>query len=85
MIEQVVVFSRQGCKYCEKSKEQLERNKLDFKMVTLEDDYNGDKVSFRAAIEEKVPVDVTFSTLPQIFIGKRYIGGYDQLALFIGE
>jgi glutaredoxin 1 len=85
MIAEVVVFSREGCGFCVKAKDLLLKKKLAHSIVSLEDDYGSNKFDFRAAIEDRIPSGTEFSTLPQIFIGEQYVGGYTELVKIIGE
>jgi len=85
MFPKVIVFSREGCSFCTKAKNLLDDKGVENEIVSLEDDFNGDKARFRKEIEANMPNGVEFSTLPQIFMGKRYIGGYSDLVRVIGE
>lgn len=85
MIDSMIIFSRENCDYCERAKGLLMRKSIKFKVKSLENDYDGNKSKFREAIAEKMPEGQEFSTVPQIFMGKKYIGGYNELAQFIGE
>lgn len=85
MIDPVIVFSKEKCDYCDKAKNLLSDKSLEFRELSLESDFKGDKEAFIAAISEKMPDGQEFDTVPQIFMGSRYIGGYTQLVRVIGE
>tara|TARA_R110001583_G_scaffold162327_1_gene314476 strand:- start:2284 stop:2544 length:261 start_codon:yes stop_codon:yes gene_type:complete len=86
MIDEMTIFGRHGCIYCDKAKELLERKSIKFRVKSLEDDFNGDKDKFRQAISENMPIEAAaFSTVPQVFMGKRHIGGYEELVRIVGE
>jgi len=67
--ERTVIYGKKSCPYCIKAKEQLELNGIPYEYVDLE-------------IINKTAAEVTgreVSTVPQIYIEGRYIGGYDDL------
>ena len=66
-----VIYGKSGCPYCTKAKEQLDLNGIPYEYIDL-DEIN------------KTAADVTgreVSTVPQIYIEGRYIGGYDDLMM----
>lgn len=66
------VFGRPGCGFCEQAKRLLEQKELAFKYV----DIHAEGIS-KADLEKTIgrPVE----TVPQIFKGAEYIGGYTDL------
>lgn len=69
---QVVMYSRPFCGYCELAKRLLEQKGVPFAEVNVGAD--------RAVIAEMVSRTGGRMTLPQIFVGDRYVGGFNELA-----
>ncbi len=71
--ESITVFSKPGCPFCAKAKQLLIDNKLQFEEVILGQDAT--TVSLRAVTGR--------STVPQIFIGGKHIGGSEELEAYL--
>lgn len=69
---QVVMYSRPFCGYCELAKRLFEKKGAPFAEVNVGAD--------RASIAEMVSRTGGRMTLPQIFVGDRYVGGFNELA-----
>lgn len=67
---EIVIYSTPVCPYCEMAKMLLNKKGAKYKVV----DVSGEKD--RAAMIEKA---VGRRTVPQIFIGDKHIGGFDDL------
>jgi glutaredoxin 3 len=66
----VTIYTKDVCPYCIKAKHLLKRKGVEFKEINLTskpDEY------------EKLKNTTNFYTVPQIFIGKEFIGGCDDL------
>lgn len=68
----VTVYSKAWCPYCSAAKELLRRKGVAFDEV----DITGNAAE-RAAMLQR---SGGRSTVPQIFIGERHVGGYDDLS-----
>ena len=66
----VVIYSTRVCPYCAAAKELLRRKGADFAEVDLTD-----QPEERAKLRERTGR----TTVPQIFIGEKPVGGYDDL------
>ncbi len=75
-MDRFTVFGRPGCGFCVRAKEVLESRQLSFLYV----DIHKEGIS-KADLEKTVgrPVE----TVPQIFHGKKYIGGYTELDAYL--
>ncbi len=71
--ESITVFSKPGCPFCAKAKQLLIDNKLQFEEVILGQDAT--TVSLRAVTGR--------STVPQVFIGGKHIGGSEELEVYL--
>lgn len=69
-MKEVVVYIKDYCPYCSKAKALLNKKKVPFREVDLENDPQ------RA---EELFAKTGFRTVPQIFIGSDCIGGCDDL------
>ncbi len=71
MPKKVVVYTTRACPYCVAAKKFLQSKKITFEEI----DVTGDDV----AREKLVKMSGGRETVPQIFVGGRSIGGYDDL------
>lgn len=60
------------CPYCESAKRLLNSLDLAFEEILVADDDD--------ATWKKLEKETGYKTMPQIFIGDQFIGGYNQLA-----
>ena len=67
--ESVAIFTKPGCPFCKKAKDLLTEHGLDFEEIVLGEDAT--TTSIRAITGK--------STVPQVFIGSKYIGGSEDL------
>jgi len=66
----VVIYTTPHCPYCHRAKALLEQKGVAFEEIDVHDDQE-----MRAEMEQKSGR----RTVPQIFIGKKHIGGCDDL------
>lgn len=71
-----IIWSKYQCPYCDKAK-----NLLKMKGIPFEERKIGDGWT-KEDLLEAVP---QARSVPQIFLGEQYIGGYDQLAKHVEE
>lgn len=72
-----VIYSLNGCPYCEKAKELLKERNIAFDYIEFKslDDQK------QKAIEQEIDnVKQGFRTFPRIFNGTKFIGGYSDLS-----
>ena len=65
------VYSKEWCPYCAKAKALLRSKKLEFEEINVTSDAEAEQEMIRRSQRR---------TVPQIFIGDRSVGGYDDLA-----
>jgi glutaredoxin 1 len=70
------IFGRPDCGYCVRAKQLLEQNEQDMRWI----DIQAEGIS-KADLEKTIGKPV--ETVPQIFHGKTYIGGYNELAEYM--
>ena len=67
---QVVMYGRDGCGYCRRARELFARKGIAYTEIDVE------KVSgARTQMQQRSGRD----TVPQIFVGARHLGGYDDI------
>jgi glutaredoxin 3 len=66
-----MVYSTAYCPFCMRAKELLKRKKIAFEEVDLTNDQKR-----RDELQEKTG----WMTVPMIFIGDEFVGGYDDLS-----
>lgn len=78
-MSRITIFGRKGCGYCKRAKELCEIKGLEYRYIDIEDE----GIS-KADLEKTVGKPVL--TVPQIFQGQNYVGGFDDLnALMAGQ
>ena len=75
----VTVYGKSNCPFCDLSKKLLEKNNYQVDYISLDDEDSRKEFYKRVSEELKGPV----MSVPQIWIGKQYIGGYNNLAEYI--
>ncbi|OEY66736.1 GrxA family glutaredoxin [Marinobacter sp. X15-166B] len=77
-MERVTIFGRAGCGFCTRARELCEIKGFKFRYVDIIEE----GIS-QADLEKTVGKPV--ETVPQIFIGQKHIGGFDQFSSFVTE
>ena len=75
MQESITVFSKPGCPFCVKAKQMLIDNNMPYEEIILGKDAT--TVSLRAITGR--------TTVPQVFIGGKHIGGSEELESFLAK
>lgn len=68
---QVTVYMADWCPYCQRAKSLLEQKQVVFSEINVEEDEKS---------REEMLARSRRRTVPQIFIGDRHVGGYDELS-----
>jgi len=69
---EIVIYTRSSyCSSCERAKALLKRKGVTFREVDIESD---------PGVRQELMTRTGQRTVPQIFIGERHVGGYDDLA-----
>jgi glutaredoxin-like protein len=71
----VTVFSREGCPYCVRAKGMLHDAGIAFEELVLNHDFT--EATLRAVSAR--------STVPQVFVNGRHIGGSEELEAYLDE
>jgi glutaredoxin 3 len=71
-MKKIIVYTMHSCPYCESAKRLLKQKGLVFEEVLVE---FSDEAKW-ARLEQQTG----FKTMPQIFIGDQFIGGYTDLS-----
>lgn len=74
-LQSIALFVRAGCPHCARARALLEAHRLPFEEIRIGGDVS--VVAVRAVTGR--------STVPQVFIGGRHVGGADDLERFLGE
>jgi glutaredoxin 3 len=67
----VVVYSTGWCPYCERAKALLGRKGVDFREIKVDEDPAERDAMLKRSGGRR--------TVPQIFVGDRHVGGFDEL------
>ena len=73
------VYSKPACPFCDQAKSLLESKNLPYEVINLDvgqPKIQGEKYISREDLLAKIP---TARTMPQIFNGEAYIGGFTEL------
>lgn len=73
---QALVWSKDFCGYCDRAKRLLEQKGIKYEERKIGSSWTKEQLL------ESVP---TARTVPQIFLGDQYIGGYDELVKYFNE
>ena len=74
-MEEYVIYSGEGCGYCVQAKKLLDTKELPYTVMDARS-----SLFFR-----KEFLDKGVRTIPQIFIGDHYIGGFDKLISYLAN
>ncbi len=77
-MNRITIFGKSSCGYCRRAKALCELRQLAFRYVDIEDE----GIS-RADLEKTIGKPVV--TVPQIFHGQDYIGGYEDFSAFLEQ
>tara|TARA_B110000879_G_C10843427_1_gene382463 strand:- start:81 stop:326 length:246 start_codon:yes stop_codon:yes gene_type:complete len=77
-VSKFTIFGRQACGYCRRAKSVLESKQIEFNYI----DIHEEGIS-SADLAKTVGLPVT--TVPQIFYGKVYVGGYQELMRYLEQ
>jgi len=69
-MKEVKVYSKSHCPYCVKAKQLLKSKNVPFQEIDLTND---------SATQDKLVQETGWQTVPMIFIGRKLIGGFDNL------
>ena len=69
-MSQIIVYSKEICPYCVSAKNLLKRKGAEFMEIKIVDEKTRDEMIKKSGGR---------MTVPQIFIGEKHIGGYDDL------
>lgn len=73
--EPVVIFSKENCVYCVLLQKDLDSMQIPYKKVMIDNNNN---------IKEKLIEFTKCKTVPQLFIGGKFIGGYNDFSRICG-
>ncbi|WP_404368602.1 GrxA family glutaredoxin [Marinobacter sp.] len=77
-MDRVTIFGRSSCGFCTRAKELCEIKDIPFRYVDIVEE----GIS-KADLEKTVGRPV--ATVPQIFVGQEYIGGFDQFSKYVEQ
>ncbi|NVK43029.1 MAG: GrxA family glutaredoxin [Oceanospirillaceae bacterium] len=77
-MEPITIFGREGCGYCHRAVQLCQSQALNYRYI----DIHAEGIS-KADLEKTIGKPVL--TVPQIFSGKRHIGGYTEFAREVAE
>jgi glutaredoxin 3 len=69
---EVVMYSTAWCGYCQRARNLLERKGVAVREVKIDEDPKERDIMLARSSGRR--------TVPQIFVGDRHVGGYDELA-----
>ena len=72
MTAQVKVYTTPICPYCSSSKQLLKSKGVDYEEIGMHDSSSAER-------QELMKKTNNYRTVPQIFIGDAFIGGFDEL------
>jgi ribonucleotide reductase alpha subunit len=76
-IENVKVYSKTDCVYCKLSKALLNKYKINYEEINL--DNNNERLEFYNKVTKEESLETPINSVPQIYINNKRIGGYIEL------
>jgi glutaredoxin 3 len=73
---EIVIYATGWCPYCDRARRLMTQRGLTFKEIDVDED---------AKLREEMIARSGRSTVPQIFIGAKHIGGCDELVALEGS
>ena len=73
----ITIYGKTNCSFCTKAKELVESRRYAYEYKDVQ---NTDILN---ELKERAPIEV--KTVPQIFIGTTYVGGYNHLVTYLEE
>ncbi len=70
-MKKVRVYTKDYCPYCDRAKYLLNLRQIPFEEIDLTNDHE---------LREKIAAPHHWKTLPMVFIGDEFVGGYNDLA-----
>ena len=67
----VLMYSTTWCPYCERARALLQRKSVEYREIKLDDEPDQREVMLERSNGRR--------TVPQVFIGERHVGGFDEL------
>lgn len=71
----ITIYSKKTCPYCKKAKTLLKDNNLDYIEIVLDSLTDDEYV----LLTERLKKETKQRTVPNIFIGSKHVGGFDDL------
>jgi len=68
--KKIKIYGTAMCPFCDAAKELLNNKKIDFKFINLDKDPD---------LRDKMAKDLSYYTVPMIFIEEKFIGGFTEL------
>lgn len=72
-MNKILIYTKDHCPYCIRAKKLLTDKQVEFEEINLEGQFQEIE-----ALKEKTQ----FRTLPQIFVGDTFVGGFQELSAF---
>jgi glutaredoxin 3 len=69
---EILMYSTHTCPYCDRARALLQRKQADFREIKVDTDPAQREIMMKRSGNRR--------TVPQIFIGDRHVGGFDELA-----
>ena len=70
-MKDVTIYSADWCPYCNRAKKLLENKNIPYKEINVDQEEGA---------REKIIAQTGMKTIPQIFIGDHFVGGFSELS-----
>ena len=77
MDKEILIYSSYNCGYCDRAKKLLEEKNISYREINIQDDPTEREVMLKKSNGRR--------TVPQIFINKVHIGGFQELHKIVIE
>ena len=79
---EILIYSKDDCKYCKLVKELLQSKKLEYKEILLND--QSERLQFYEKYTDEEN-EVLVNSMPQVFINEERIGGYNEVTNYLNK
>lgn len=78
-----IVYSKPGCGFCDKAKELLSSKNLEYTELILDVGQVKENSKSYVTVDQLLKKVPNAKSVPQIFQGEKYVGGYDALKALV--
>lgn len=75
----ITIYGKSDCNWCDRAQELCRQHELNFEYKSVDDRFDGEE-NMKELKEKAIKENFYLRSVPQIWWGDNYIGGFEQLA-----